>query len=284
MEILYNNDSVTVMLILTAAILLGGGIACIVKRKSKVEKIISFICFPFFAIIVTLLVFLLLNRESKSKSDIPMVFVEGGTFTMGCTSEQGDDCWDNEKPAHQVSLSSFYIGQYEVTQMQWKAVMDNNPSYFKSDDLPVERVSWDDVQEFIQKLNTKTNKQYRLPTESEWEFAARGGNRSNSYKYSGSNTVDKAAWYNENSGDTTHPVGSKLPNELGIYDMSGNVYEWCSEGFSCYPRGLSNDSSRMFRGGSWQNVARGTRVSFRDYCTPDYECSCLGFRLACNSK
>ena len=155
-----------------------------------------------------------------------MVYVQGGTFMMGATSEQGSDAYDNEKPAHQVTLSSFSIGRYEVTQEEWQAVMGSNPSWFKGPKRPVENVSWDDCQAFIKKLNEMTGKQFRLPTEAEWEFASRGGIKSQGYKYSGSNNLNSVAWYADNSGNTTHDVGQESPNELGIYDMSGNVWEW----------------------------------------------------------
>ncbi|MBQ3247459.1 MAG: SUMF1/EgtB/PvdO family nonheme iron enzyme, partial [Alistipes sp.] len=166
-----------------------------------------------------------------------MVFVKGGTFTMGATAEQGSDADSDEKPAHSVTVSNFYIGKYEVTQAQWEAVMGKNPSRFKGDNLPVERVSWNDIQKFIEKLNAKTGKRYRLPTEAEWEYAARGGNQSKGYKYSGSNDIGSVAWYTDNSSSPTHPVGQKQPNELGLYDMSGNVYEWCSDWHGSYSSG-----------------------------------------------
>ena len=213
-----------------------------------------------------------------------MVYVEGGTFTMGATSEQGDS---NEKPAHSVTLDGYYIGKYEVTQKLWKAVMGSNPSDFKGDNLPVENVSWDDVQEFLRKLNAMTGKNYRLPTEAEWEFAAHGGNSSRGYKYSGSNSVGSVAWYNGNSGDRTHAVGTKSPNELGIYDMSGNVEEWCLDWYGSYssspqrnPKGPNSGSNRVYRGGSWFYYDGSCRVSNRsgdasDCCRKD-----IGFRLA----
>jgi formylglycine-generating enzyme required for sulfatase activity len=176
-----------------------------------------------------------LQSYAQTIPDIEMVFVKGGTFTMGCTAEQGDDCFDNEEPAHKVTLSDFYIGKYEVTQAQWKAVTGNNPSKFNGcDNCPVEGVSWNDIQEFIKKLNAKTGLNYRLPTEAEWEYAARGGAQSRGYKYSGSNSVDEVAWYYGNSGNETHPAGTKKANELGIYDMSGNVYEWCNDWYGAY--------------------------------------------------
>ena len=218
-----------------------------------------------------------------------MVYVQGGTFTMGATSEQVEDADSDEKPAHSVTLDGYYIGKYEVTQKLWKAVMGNNPSYFKGDDLPVENVSWNDVQEFLRKLNAMTGKRYRLPTEAEWEFAARGGNSSRGYKYSGSNSIGNVAWYDGNSGSRTHAAGTKSPNELGIYDMSGNVREWCQDWYSSSyyvssprnnPRGPNSGSSRVGRGSSWFNNARYCRVSNRNNNTPDYRNINLGFRLA----
>ncbi|MBP9995143.1 MAG: SUMF1/EgtB/PvdO family nonheme iron enzyme, partial [bacterium] len=217
-----------------------------------------------------------------------MVAVNGGTFTMGATSEQGSDAYDWEKPAHSVTLSDYYIGKFEVTQELWEAVMGSNPSSFKGSKLPVESVSWDDCQTFIRKLNSLTGANFRLPTEAEWEYAARGGSRSRGYKYSGSNSIGEVAWYDDNSGSKTHTVGTKSPNELGIYDMSGNVWEWCqdwygnySSGFQTNPQGPSSASNRVYRGGSWYNLYAGDcRVSNRSYGTPDYRNYYLGLRLA----
>ena len=216
-----------------------------------------------------------------------MVFVEGGTFTMGATSEQGDDADDDEKPTHSVTLSDYYIGETEVTQALWKAVMGSNPSYFKGDNLPVENVSYDDVKTFITKLNQKTGKTFRLPTEAEWEYAARGGGKSKGYKYSGSNNIDDVAWYEDNSNNKTHPVKTKQPNELGIYDMTGNVWEWCSDKYGAYssssqtnPTGPSLGSNRVFRGGSWGYFAWYCRASNRSYDDLSYLNFILGFRLA----
>ncbi|MBO7279514.1 MAG: formylglycine-generating enzyme family protein [Bacteroidales bacterium] len=216
-----------------------------------------------------------------------MVFVEGGTFQMGATSEQGSDVQDDEKPVHSVTLSDFYMGKYEVTQEQWKVVMGSNPSYFTGDDnLPVEQVSWEDVQEFIQKLNAKTGKTYRLPTEAEWEYAARGGNQSQGYKYAGSNTFEEVAWYEDNSGGKTHPVGQKQPNELGLYDMSGNVEEWCQDWYESYdssaqtnPTGPSSGLGRVLRGSGWSSLARYCRVACRNAYNPSDGGYDLGFRL-----
>jgi len=241
--------------------------------------------------------------ETANNLNIEMVAVQGGTFMMGCTPEQGDDCFDNEKPAHQVTLSDFYIGKYEVTQAQWRAVMGTtvhqqrdkaNPASFlagEGDNYPMYYVSWDETQEFVRRLNASTGKNYRLPTEAEWEFAARGGISNSTCKYSGSNTVGDVAWYDGNSGDGTHPVGTKSSNALGIHDMSGNVWEWCSDWFGSYssnaqtnPQGPSSGSSRVNRGGSWNNLARHTRVSYSLNYAPIHRNISLGFRLACSSN
>ena len=203
-----------------------------------------------------------------------MIAVEGGTFQMGATSEQGSDADGDEKPVHTVTLSDYYIGETEVTQELWKAVMGSNPSIFSGyPQRPVELVSWNDCQEFITKLNELTGENFRLPTEAEWEYAASGGNKSQGYKYSGSNTIGNVAWYDDNSSSTTHDVKTKQANELGIYDMSGNVYEWCQDWYGSYssgsqtnPTGPSSGSDRVHRGGSWYFNARSCRVSHRhDY-------------------
>ena len=216
-----------------------------------------------------------------------MMMVYAGTFTMGATSEmQNPD--NDEKPTHQVTLSNNYrMGKTEVTQALWKAVMGSNPSNFKGDNKPVESVSWNDCQEFISKLNAATGKNFRLPTEAEWEFAARGGKISKHYQYSGGNNIDDVAWYENNSGDTTHDVASKQPNELGLYDMSGNVWEWCNDRYGSYssntqydPAGPTSGSNRVNRGGSWLNRARNCRSSYRSYNPPDSRSSYNGLRLA----
>ncbi|MGN1173427.1 MAG: formylglycine-generating enzyme family protein, partial [Muribaculaceae bacterium] len=217
-----------------------------------------------------------------------MVYVPGGTFTMGATAEQGDDAWDSEKPAHSVTLSGYYIGKYEVTQAQWKAIMGTNPSSFKGDNLPVERVSWDDCQTFIRKLNQLTGKKFSLPTEAQWEYAARGG-KSGGTKYSGCNDIDNVAWYYRDiAGEKTHPVGTKSPNDLGIFDMSGNVWEWCQDWYdsnyyknspTSNPTGPESGSRRVYRGGSWDYGARCCRVSFRGDSSHVYGRGILGFRL-----
>jgi formylglycine-generating enzyme required for sulfatase activity len=216
-----------------------------------------------------------------------MVLIPGGTFWMGC-SPADDECYDDEKPRRQVTLSSFNLGKYEVTQAQWRAIMNNNPSdNSRCDNCPVENVSWIDLQDFIRKLNQMTGKNFRLPTEAEWEFAARGGNKSQGNKYSGSNSIGSVAWYSSNSGSKTQPVGQKSPNELGLYDMSGNVCERCNDWDGDYisasktnPKGPTSGSGRVYRGGSWRNGARSCRVSDRNYSTPSYRDDGLGFRLA----
>lgn len=217
-----------------------------------------------------------------------MVPVEGGTFTMGATSEQGSDAFDNEKPAHQVTLSDYYIGQTEVTQALWKVVMGSNPSDSKGDNLPVEQVSWDDCQVFIQKLNQLTGKQFRLPTEAEWEYAARGGRKSRGYKYAGGNNIGLVAWYTGNSGNETHTVATKQANELGVYDMSGNVEEWCGDRYGDYQSSSQSDpqrpslgSCRVSRGGSCYSFARNCRVSYRFFGATDFRYNDLGLRLSC---
>ena len=218
--------------------------------------------------------------------EFKMIFVEGGTFTMGATPEQEEDAFDNEYPTHRVTLSDYYIGETEVTQTLWQAVMGSNPSYFRGDNLPVEKVSYEDVKTFITKLNEKTGKTFRLPTEAEWEYAARGGKKSKGYKYAGSNNIDDVAWYIDNSDKETHPVKTKQPNELGIYDMSGNVLEWCSNCYGNYsinaqtnPQKPSSGSNRVIRGGSWLNNAWLCRASFRSYELLSYSNLYLGFRL-----
>ena len=216
-----------------------------------------------------------------------MVYVEGGSFDMGATTEQGGDAWDDEKPVHRVTLSDYYIGKCEVTQELWEAVMGSNPSWFKGAQNPVEFVSWEDCQRFIRRLNRLTGRTFRLPTDAEWEYAARGGNQSSHYKYSGSGNIGNVAWYDDNSGSSTHAVGTKSPNELGIYDMSGNVWEWCSDWYGGYsagaqtnPQGPSSGSDRVLRGGSWGYSARGCRVSDRSSRDPSDRSPNIGLRLA----
>ena len=225
-----------------------------------------------------------------------MVGVKAGTFLMGGTEEQGTDVTSSELPVREVTLSqNFSLGQTEVTQALWVAVMGSNPSYFSPtsgypNDLrrPVEQVSWNDCQEFIARLNALTGRTFRLPTEAEWEFAARGGVMSLGYKYSGSNNLDEVGWYNANSNSVPQPVGTKAPNELGIYDMSGNVYEWVEDWYNTYPdeaqtNPVCTEGSipyRVTRGGSTGGTPKYSRVSYRGVSQPDAANLILGLRLA----
>ena len=224
-----------------------------------------------------------LSGQSKTSYEPEMVFVEGGTFQMG--SNDGDD---DERPVHSVTLSSYSIGKYEVTQAQWREVMGTNPSYFKNcDECPVENVSWNDMQDYIQKLNAKTGKNYRLPTEAEWEFSARGGKQSKGFTYSGSNTVTQVAWMGENAEGKTHPVGKKQANELGIYDMSGNAGEWCSDRWGAYksastmnPTGAKLGRWRVLRGSSgYSRNAWCCRTAYRRSLRRDFRDDDSGSRL-----
>jgi len=257
-----------------------------------------------YAVMLVLLLTGILIAEPRQVSPKGMVFVEGGTFQMG--SSDGES---NEKPVHSVTVSGFYIGKYEVTQGEYEAVMGKNPSSFKGSgkDAPVEEVSWYDAVEYCNKLSDKEGLNrcytgsgenikcdfnangYRLPTEAEWEYAARGGNKSEGYKYSGSDDIGSVAWYYENSGDKTHSTGGKKANELGIYDMSGNVWEWCWDWYGDYssgkqsnPRGPVVGSGRVVRGGCWSDDASDFLIAIRD----DSDCDgsdYLGFRLARSS-
>jgi len=222
-----------------------------------------------------------------------MVQVDGGTFDMGATAEQDSQlAWADEYPVHRVTLSTYSIGATEVTQALWMAVMDTLPCRFKSDPmLPVESVSWNDCQEFIARLNALTGMTFRLPTEAEWEYAARGGNRSRGYQYSGGNDVNAVAWWGyDNGGNSdygTNRVAQKLPNELGIYDMSGNVWEWCQDWYRGYnaepqtnPTGPSSGQYRIYRGGSWNNDSKFSRISFRFNNHPEVKLTSVGLRLA----
>ena len=220
-----------------------------------------------------------------------MILVEGGTFEMGATEEQGqEDPDENEYPVHVVNLSPYYICQMEVTQELWKAVMDTNPAMIHGDmRLPVDCVKWDMCQKFISTLNEILDNQFeiRMPTEAEWEFAARGGNRSRKYKYSGGDNLEDVAWYGSNSGGSTHPVGTKKPNELGIYDMSGNLWEWCYDWLGYYkpteqtdPIGPDDGTHHIMRGGSWTYNQNFCRVSRRNYISNVIGVSNCGLRLA----
>ena len=229
-----------------------------------------------------------------------MVFVESGTFTMGATAEQQQP-FDDEKPPHRVTLTKdFYIGETEVTQALWKAVMGFTPTasgsqwsteYGLGDHFTAYYISYKDVQQFIFQLNSLTGAQFRMPTEAEWEYAARGGSKSKGYQYSGSNNIGDVAWYTSNSGKKTHAVKTKKANELGLYDMSGNVYEWCSDWMGNYssspavdPTGPDSGSFRVCRGGSWDFTARCCRVAFRSGFDPSIRYSGIGFRLVLSSS
>jgi len=236
-----------------------------------------------------------------------MVFVKGATFTMGCTFEQEGDCKDSEIPAHDVILKDFYISKYEVTQKQWRAIMGDNPSAFQGcDSCPIENVSFLSVQEFIKKLNLLSGKNYGLPVETQWEYAARGGitavltdsttplevlamDTIVTFKYAGGNNLEELAFFDANSENKTHIVGSKKPNSLGLYDMSGNVWELCDEWYISYwvktqknQNEVINSKFRSCRGGSWRSTAPNCRVSNRGGSTPEKAADFLGFRLVLN--
>lgn len=238
------------------------------------------------------------KKESSLLIPSGFVRVDGGRFMMGGNS------YSDEKPIHQVTLSTFYMGKYQVTQRQWREVMDTNPSRFKWDDLPVEGVCWYDAISYCNALSKKEGYEgcyringesanylpsatgYRLPTEAEWEYAARGGNRKDSYLYSGSNILEEVAWYDKNSGNKTHSVGQKKQNSLGLYDMSGNVWEWCWDWKDAYPSsalvnplGSTAGSFRVIRGGSWGHSASINTVSYRSRFAARNTNNFLGFRL-----
>ena len=218
-----------------------------------------------------------------------MVRIEGGTFTMGCPGGFFSACDADEKPAHQVTVHSFELSKHEVTQEVWAGVMGENPSYFPNcPQCPVESVNWDDARAFLRKLNAGGGR-YRLPSEAEWEYTARGGSQSRGYKYAGSNTPNAVAWYEDNSGAKTHPVGQKQANELGIYDLSGNVFEWVQDCWNESYRGAPSDGQaweqgecryRVLRGGSWDSEPGDLRSAYRDRLTADTWDDSGGFRLA----
>lgn len=220
--------------------------------------------------------------------EIEMVDIEAGTIVMGSSDCDADS---DERGLHEVGIAAFRIGRYEVTQRQWRAVTGSNPSFFKGDDLPVECVSWQQAEIFIDKLNRKTGHRYRLPTEAEWEYAARGGRLGSTYRYAGSDEAGSVAWYAANSDSCTHACGSKQPNALGIYDMSGNVNEWCSDTYDplAYTRHSAaaetapNDTfsdERVFRGGGWYSQPRHVRIANRNHAASDTRDPSLGLRLA----
>lgn len=219
------------------------------------------------------------------------VWVPGGCYEMGCGAWQAS-CYDDEKPARQVCVDGFWLGTYEVTQAAWGKVMPDNPSFYKGEILPVTNVSWDDIQEFVRKLNARTSDAtyFRLPTEAEWEYACRSGGKPE--KFCGADSLDQVAWYLENSGNTMHPVGQKSPNGLGLYDMSGNAYEWCQDIYNdeaYYPeyphdnplilQGLDGEAHRVYRGGSFDYELRYLRSTDRRRTPPEASSYNLGFRL-----
>lgn len=223
--------------------------------------------------------------------------VKGGTFTMGCNPQLDEDCTFAEQPAHQVIVEDYCISKYEVTQAQWAAIMGDNPSRFSHcKQCPVENVSWNAVQLFLQKLNQQTGKTYRLPTEAEWEYAARGGQKSQQFLYAGSDSANLVAWYATNATSTTHPVGQKQANELGLYDMGGNVSEWCQDYYLDYtdttttaaaPTPKEESYLRVNRGGSYMKDTLALRTTCRDYFFAENSFHYLGFRLAlsdCSGK
>lgn len=224
--------------------------------------------------------------------EIPIVFVKGGCFDMG---DMFGDGGIDEKPVHQVCLDDFYMGEFVVTQEEWEKVMGNNPSKFKKGgNYPVENVSWDDAQEFTRRFSRMTGLKWRLPTEAEWEYAARSGGRK--LKFAGTSderNLDDYAWYEGNSDDRTHPVGAKKPNKLGLYDMSGNVWEWVQDRYdrdyyrqSAHknPKGDPFGLNRILKGGSALTGVGFLRSSYRDYVAPDTRGACFGLRLSLSAK
>ena len=236
--------------------------------------------------------------ENTFGINMKMKYVQGGSFMMGCTSEQGDDCNSDEKTLRRVTVSDYYIGVFEVTQGQWEKVMGTSVTQQRNkkdpslslagtgSDYPMYYVSWEEAMAFCRELSRQTGKTYTLPTEAQWEYAARGGSQPDGSKYSGSYSVDAVAWYDGNSNSSTHPVGTKRPNALGLYDMSGNVWEWCLDWYGDYrdydtenPTGASSGSRRVLRGGSWRHNAQTCRVSYRNYNSPGNRFSSYGFRV-----
>ncbi len=267
-------------------------------KKPKWPLIGALIVAAIIILIVLIVVIVSVSSGSKAKDDYNCLFsignasftmrkVEGGSFIMGASEyDYESKAW--EKPAHRVTLDSYYVGETEVTQKLWKQVMGYNPSRFVCDDYPVDNVSWDECVEFCQKLSQITGRHFRLLTEAEWEFAARGGNLSKGYKFSGSNFIEDVAWSLEMSDSISHPVRQKQPNELGLYDMTGNAWEMCSDLYARYsgaseynPQGpTTSEKGRVRRGGGWLNRANYSRVSYRYYTPHGQRNDFLGFRLA----
>ncbi len=233
-----------------------------------------------------------MQAQNVKADDIEMVFIASGSFTMGCMYEQGSDCSFDEKPSHQVKLSAYAISKYPVTQKLWKSVMGNNPSRYVGDGLPVHNVTWEEAQMFIKRLNQLTGMRYRLPTEAEWEYAARGGaGQPMAFQFAGNAELDAVGWYSENSGSMVQAVGGKQPNALGLYDMSGNVWEWCSDIYGMYdaedqtnPAGAGKGYSRVLRGGCYAALPKMCRVSARKAMYQGGKDNTTGFRLAMGDK
>ena len=219
-----------------------------------------------------------------------MVFVEGGTFPMGITSDLDPDAERNESPIHDVTLWDYYICQIPVTQELWLAVMGENPSLCQGNlQQPVENVSRFDCAIFVDRLTELTGRVFRMPTEAEWEYAARGGNRSRGYRFAGSDDIDAVAWYDDNSGGRTHAVAALEANELGLFDMSGNVAEWCEDFYMAYdsmpqvnPIGPESGTECVIRGGSYAQAASQCRVYYRDKARPEYRSGTVGLRVVMN--
>ncbi len=224
----------------------------------------------------------------QNPQEIEMVFVEGGKTAIGSSSSNAQP----DEKEYTTTIHDFYISKYEVTQAQWVAVMKYNPSTFIGANLPVESVNYDDVQKFINRLNTKTGLKYRLPTEQEWEYAAKGGCKSKNYIYSGSNDIQSVGWSSVDKKHTTSDVGMKQPNELGLYDMTGNVYEWCDglyeNTYFQMDTTLCNNYDiseiRIFRGGAWNSAPEYCRSTNRNYNTRTLRSTSLGFRLALDAE
>jgi sulfatase modifying factor 1 len=260
------------------------------------------------AVAVALAILIAASAYAQTPPKVPenMIRVEGGTFQMGDTFGDGQS---REKPVHAVTVSSFVIAKYLVTQKEWRDVMGTDPSHFKGDDLPVESVSWFDAVQYCNKLSAKngldacytingenvtcdfSRSGFRLPTEAEWEYAAKGGRQSRGTEYAGSSSLDEVAWYYGNSGNKTHPVGQKQANELGLYDMSGNLWEWCNDWYGPYgpsaqtdPRGADSGRDRVLRGGSWNDDASTVRAAYRNFRKPGSSAIYGGFRVVRRSE
>ena len=267
-----------------------GVVGVLLKRNWKIVVpifvvVVVVICWPYIWPYIKMR--LPVSNWIEPETDMKFIGIAGGCFQMGSPASEKER-GDNEGPVHEVCLDGFQMGKYEVTQKQWRGMMGSNPSEFSGcDECPVENVSWDDVQKFIRKLNARGQGKYRLPTEAEWEYVCRSGGKPE--KYCGGNDIDRLAWYSGNSGSKTHPVGQKAANGLGIYDMSGNVWEWVSDWYKNKyyadsprenPQGPSGGSSRVFRGGRWNSSPAYVRSAGRGHGDPGYRDSSLGFRLA----